>query len=46
MKNHDVLFDKSKKRLGFIRANCTIEMPEWIKTTTPSKKIFPSDFYY
>ena len=22
MKNHDVLFDKNNKRLGFVRANC------------------------
>jgi len=25
MKNHDILFDKENKRIGFIRANCSAE---------------------
>ena len=25
MKNHDILFDKSNQRIGFVRADCTAE---------------------
>jgi len=34
MKNHDIIFDKREKRIGFIRANCTIDIPEYISTIT------------
>jgi len=30
MKNHDIMFDKREKRIGFVQANCSINIPEWI----------------
>jgi len=35
MKNHDILFDKSNKRIGFVRADCSAEYN--IATFPPSK---------
>ncbi len=40
MKNHDIIFDKREKRIGFIRANCTIDIPEYISSITSGKDYF------
>jgi len=43
MKNHDIIFDKREKRIGFIRANCTIDIPEYITSSTSNGNSTPLD---
>lgn len=45
MKNHDVLFDKSNKRIGFIRSNCSAEYSlDSYPKNTHSGKNFQKNF--
>jgi len=41
MKNHDIVFDKREKRIGFIKANCSINIPEWISTKPGNNHFYP-----